>query len=316
MSHSTAKLTSFGRQLLIARIQAGLPLRSAAMALGVSHSWAHVLWRRFLREGDRAFVIRSSRPHHSPRCTPAAVARRIERARRRRGEGPLRLSWILGIARSTIYAVLRRLGLSHRRALAGPRPRYRRYERRRPGALVHIDTKKLGRIGPGGGKRFGPRRHSQERGIEVVHAAVDDRTRLAYVERRASERADDAAAFLRGVVGHFAHLGIRVRAVMTDNHWSYTKSPQFRAALGELGVRQLVIPKYTPRINGKVEAFIGVLLREWAYVRPYADNRARALALPHYLAHYTHRRPHGGLGGLTPMQRYRADVNNVRGQHS
>ncbi len=316
MSNSRTKLTSFGRELLIARIQAGASLRAAAATLGVSASWAHVLWHRFVLEGGQAFVIRSSRPHHSPRRTALRIERRITRARRRRGEGPLRLSWILGLARSTIYAVLRRLGLGHRRALAGPRPRYRRYERRRPGALLHIDTKKLGRLGPGGGKRFGPRRPSKERGWESLHAAIDDRTRLAYVERLGSERAEDCVAFLRRAVAHFAGIGVRVRAVMTDNYWSYTKSPRFALALRELGLRQLVIPKYTPRVNGKVEAFIGVLLREWAYVRPYVDNRARAIALPRYLDHYTHRRPHGGLGGLTPMERYRADVNNVRGQHS
>ena len=316
MSNSRRKLTPFGRELLISRIRAGSSLRAAATTLGVSASWAHVLWHRFLVEGALSFVIRSSRPHRSPRRTRAEIERRIERARRRHGEGPLRLSWVLGIARSTIYAVLRRLGLANRRWRAEPRPVFQRYERARPGALVHIDTKKLGRLGTGGGKRFGPARHSQERGWEYLHAAVDDRTRLAYVERLGSERAEDSARFLERAVAHFARLGIRTRAVMTDNHFSYTKSPRYAVMLRTLRLRHLLIPPRRPQVNGKVEAFIGLLLREWAYVRPYADNRSRALALHHYLAHYTHRRPHGGLGGLTPMQRFRADVNNVRGQHS
>jgi len=316
VSHSSRKLTPFGRELLIQRVQAGTSLRAAAATLGISASWAHALWHRFLTQGALAFAIRSSRPRRSPRRTPASLERRIERARRRRGEGPLRLSWLLGIARSTIYAVLRRLGLGRRSALALPRPQYRRYERRHPGELVHIDSKKLGRLGRGGGKRFGRTRPSQQRGWEYLHAAVDDRTRLAYVERLASDRAPDAAAFLVRAVAHFAGLGIRVRAVMTDNYWSYTKSPRYRAALQSLGLRHLVIPRYTPRINGKVEAFIGVLLREWAYARPYVDNRARSIALHHFVAHYTHRRPHGGLGGLTPMQRLTQDVHNVRGQYS
>src|SRR5439155_1759393 len=158
-----------------------------------------------------------------------------------------------------------------------------------------------------------PRARSRLRSARAGRAARRGARRRRW---SGASNAPDGAAFLVRAVAHFAGLGIRVRAVMTDNYWSYTKSPRYRAALQSLGLRHLVIPRYTPRINGKVEAFIGVLLREWAYARPYVDNRARSIALHHFVAHYTHRRPHGGLGGLTPMQRLTHDVHNVRGQYS
>jgi transposase InsO family protein len=302
--------------VLVSRIKAGWSLRRAADALGVSATWAWVIWHRFLIEGEQAFALRSSRPHHSPRRLHAALERRILRERRRRRWGPLRLSWLLGRARSTVYAVLRRGGLGHRRVFRTPLPPARRYERAVPGDLLHVDTKKLGRLGPGGGKRFGPRRSSKLQGWEYVHVAVDDRSRVPYVERLGSERGVDCAGFLRRAVAFFLDHGVRVRQVMTDNAFAYTLSPDFRAAIGELGLEHLRTPAYTPRWNGKAEAFIGILLREWAYARPYDDNRARAIALPAFVHSYTHRRPHGELGGLTPMQRLAEDVHNVHGHYS
>ncbi len=316
MSHSSARLNPFGRRLLCERIAKGFPVRVAARMVGISDARAYVIWHRYLDEGEAAFQLRSSRPHHSPRRTPERIERRIERARRVRREGPLRLSFVLRLARSTIYAVLRRLGLQRLRFFAPPRPRYRRYERPTPGDLVHIDTKKLGRIPAGGGKRFGPEHKGPGAGSEYIHVAVDDRTRLAYAERLGSERAPDCAAFTARALRHFLDHGIRVRQVMTDNYWSYTKSPAFRAVLAQAGASWVEIPAYTPRWNGKAEAFIGLLLRRWAYARPYTSNRARAIAFPAFIRSYNHRRPHGELGGQTPMQRFLADVNNVRGQHN
>ncbi len=316
MSHSRAKLNAFGRRLLIERICAGWRVRAAAAAAGISRQRSYVLLARFRREGGAAFESRSSRPHHSPRRTPERIERLIERARRRLREGPLRLSFVLHLARSTIYAVLRRLGLQRLRFFDPPRPHYRRYERPTPGDLVHIDTKKLGRIPEGGGKRFGPQRKGPGVGAEYIHVAVDDRTRLAYAERLGSERAADCAAFTARALRHFLDHGVRVRQVMTDNYWSYTKSPAFHAVLAQAGASWVEIPKYTPRWNGKAEAFIGLLLRRWAYARPYTSNRARAIAFPHFIHSYNHRRPHGELGGQTPMQRFLADVNNVRGRHT
>jgi len=316
VSHSMAKLNPFGRRQLCERISSGMPVRAAAAMAGISGSRAYVLWRRHGEEGEAAFELRSSRPHRSPRRTPARIERRIERARRRLREGPLRLSFVLHLARSTIYAVLRRLGMARLRFFDPPRPRYRRYERPVPGDLLHIDTKKLGRIPDGGGKRFGPQGKGPGVGSEYIHVAVDDRTRLAYAERLPSERAGDCAAFTARALRHFLDHGVSVRQVMTDNYWSYTKSPAFFAVLAQAGASWVEIPRYTPRWNGKAEAFIGILLRRWAYARPYTSNRARAIAFPRFLHSYNHRRPHGELGGQTPMQRFLTDVNNVRGQHS
>ena len=316
MSHSMARLNPFGRRLLCDRIRGGMPVRTAAAMSGISRTRAYVLWSRHQAEGERAFELRSSRPHRSPRRTPERLERRIERARRARREGPLMLSFFLRIARSTIYAVLRRLGLARLRYFDPPRPRFRRYERPVPGDLIHIDTKKLGRIPDGGGKHFGPERKGPGAGTEFIHVAVDDRTRLAYAERLPSERAADCAAFTARALRHFLDHGIRVRQVMTDNYWSYTKSPAFKTVLASAGASWVEIPPYTPRWNGKAEAFIGLLLRRWAYVRPYTSNRARALAFAPFLRSYNFRRHHGELGGQTPMERFLSDVNNVRGQHS
>jgi transposase InsO family protein len=320
VSHSMARLNPFGRELLVQRIQAGWPVHRAAEAAGISDARAYVLWHRYLAEGERAFVLRTSRPHRSPRRVRPQLERRIERERRRRRWGPLRLSWLLGIARSTIYAVLRRLGLGHRRVFRAPLPAPRRYERERPGDLIHIDTKKLGRVPAGGGKRVDPalvrNRRPGKLGWDYLHVAVDDRTRVWYVERLPGADTRSCAAFLERTLHYFADRGVGVRQVMTDNAFSYIRGADFQAVLARYGIAHLRIPAYTPRWNGKVEAAIGILLREWAYARPYADNRARALALPAFIHSYNHRRPHGELGGLTPMQRLIADVNNVRGQHS
>lgn len=316
MSHSTARLNPYGRRLLCERIAGGLPVRAAARMSGISHTRAYVIWHRFEAEGEAAFELRSSRPHRIARCTSARVEARIARERRRRRWGPLRLSWLLGLARSTIYAVLRRLQLSRRRDLEPRPPRPRRYERPVPGDLVHIDTKKLGRLAPGGGKRFGPKRKGPGAGWEYLHLAVDDRSRVWYVERLASEGADACAGFLARALAFFADHGVRVRQVMTDNAFSYRYGRLWRAVREAWGVEHLRTPKYTPEWNGKAEAAVGILLREWAYARPYLSNRARAIAFAHFTHSYNHRRPHGELGGLTPMQRLTADVNNVRGQHT
>ena len=198
VSHSRAKLNPFGRRLLCERIAKGFPVRIAARMVGISHARAYIIWHRYLGEGEAAFELRSSRPHRSPGRTPELVMRRIERARRRRRWGPLRLSWELGLPRSTIYVVLRRLQLHRLRFFRPPRPVYRRYERPVPGDLVHIDTKKVGRVPEGGGKRFGPPRTGPGAGWEYVHVAVDDRSRVHYSERLGSERAADAGAFTAG----------------------------------------------------------------------------------------------------------------------
>ena len=319
MSHSTAKLNVYGRRLLCERIRAGFPVRVAAQMVGISHARAYILWHRYVDEGEPAFELRSSRPHRSPRRTPAHLERRIARVRRRARVGPRAIAWALGLARSTVYAVLRRLGLGHLRVFREKRT-FRRYERPVPGDLGHIDTKKLPRLGRGLGHRFADRaqavRH-RRLGYVYEHVLVDDRSRVAYRETLPSEGADDAADFLERALRHFAGLGVRFRQLMSDNHFSYTKSRRFAEILEREGIAHITIPPYTPRWHGKVEAVIKILLREAAYARPYRSEAERERAFGRFDHHYNFVRRHGELGGLTPMQRLADDlVNNVPGQNT
>ncbi len=319
MSHSMAKLNPYGRRLLCERIEAGFPVRVAARMVGISHARAYILWHRYTAERERAFALRSSRPHRSPRRTPRRIERRIERIRRRDQIGPRAIAWALGLARSTVYAVLRRLGIAHLKVFR-ERRRFRRYERPTPGDLGHIDTKKLPRLGAGLGHRFAERTVAvRHRGLGFVyeHVLVDDRTRVSYRETLPSESADDAADFLERALRHFAGLGVRFRQLMSDNHFSYTKSHRFAESLAAHGIGHITIPPYTPRWNGKVEALIKILLREVAYARPYRSDAARERAFRQFDHRYNFVRRHGELGGLTPMQRLADDlVNNVPGQNS
>lgn len=319
MSHSKAKLNPYGRRLLCERIQAGFPVRVAARMVGISHARASIIWHRYTREGQAAFELRSSRPHHSPNRTPRRIERRIERIRRRDKVGPRAIAWALGLARSTVYAVLRRLALGHLKVFR-ERRRFRRYERPIPGDLVHIDTKKLPRLGRGLGHRFAERagavRH-RRLGYVYQHLLVDDRTRVSYRETLPSEGADDAADFLERALAHFRGLGVAIRQLMSDNHFSYTKSRRFAEILSREHIDHITIPPYTPRWNGKVEAVVKILLREAAYVRPYRSEAERERALRRFDHHYNFVRRHGEIGGLTPMQRLADDlVNNVSGQNS
>jgi transposase InsO family protein len=185
----------------------------------------------------------------------------------------------------------------------------RRYERARPGELLHVDVKKLGRIPPGGGWRAhgrGPTTAEDKRrrlGYDYLHTAVDDHSRVAYVETHPDERGPTTGAFLRRAMAFFAARGVVVEAVMTDNHMSYTLSNDVRAALDEAGVRHLLIPPRRPQVNGKVERFNRTLLEEWAYVRLYRSNRARLQALGRWLEFYNSSRPHTTLDGRPPASR-------------
>ena len=320
MSHSRAKLNAFGRQLLITRIESGWRVRVAAEAAGISRQRAYVLLARFHRDGQSAFGVRSSRPHHSPQRTPARIERRIARLRRQVPmRGPRPIGWALGIARSTVYAVLRRLGLGHRRLMRPPRPAYRRYERPVPGDLVHIDTKRLPLLA-GPGHRFGGRAERlRHRGVGYVHLHVleDDRSRVTYCELLPADDGPSVALFLEHGIAHFRTLGVPIRQLMSDNALSYVRGHAFAAVLRAHGIEHVRIPPYTPRWNGKVEAFIRLVLDECVYARPYRHESARGRALQRYLHDYHFVRRHGELGGLTPMQRLTQDlVNNVPGQNS
>jgi len=265
----------------------------------------------------------SSRPRRSPSRCPRRLERRIIKLRYLRRWGPHRISYHLGVPRSTVGRVLARYGmplLAHvdqATGLAVRKAKAVRYEAAAPGDLVHVDIKKLGRIPDGGGHRkLGPRVGKQNKvkskgvGYEFLHHAVDDHSRLAYSEQLADERKDTAAGFWERARAFFANAGIPVRAVMTDNGNCY-RSDAFAAALGD-GVRHIRTRPYRPQTNGKVERFNRTLATEWAYAQTYLSNDARASTYPDWVHHYNHHRPHTGIGGLTPADR----VHNVTGNYT
>ena len=255
-----------------------------------------------------------ARPHRSPRRTPARLERRIERLRRREKLGPARIGYRLGLATSTVYRVLCRLGLQRLSWLDRPTGRViRRYEHARPGDLLHMDIKKLGRIPRGGGWRVHGRGQAGARqrvGYAYVHAVVDDHSRLAYVEVLGDERAATVVAFWGRALAWFAERGVTAQAVLTDNGSAYRSADFARACLAA-GVRHRRTRPYRPQTNGKVERFNRTLLEEWAYVRVYYSERARTEALEHWLHQYNHHRGHSALGGLPPVSR----VTNLPGQY-
>lgn len=313
MLHRTAKLTPFGRRLLVERIvRDGWPAAIAAETVGVSRATAYKWVRRYRTEGIAGLADRSSRPRHRPRALGEREVRRILVARRRLRVGPHRLGPLLGHPRSTVYGVLRRHGasrLAHADRLTGAPLRY---VRDRPGELIHVDVKKLGRIPPGGGHRMlgQDARNHLRLGHDHLHVAIDDATRVAYVGVFADERAATTVAFVRDALAFFASLGVTVERVMTDNALTYTHSTGLAALLAGHGIRHLRIRPRRPETNGKAERFIGTLQREWAYARLYRSNQERLDRLAGWLDSYNRRRPHAGLRGQTPMS---VLVNKVEG---
>jgi transposase InsO family protein len=236
----------------------------------------------------------------------------ILRARRQTGLGPGRLAGLVRRARSTVWKVLHRNGLSPRPAT--PRETTRRYEWSRPGALLHVDTSRLARFESPGHRVRGRSSESRggrpELGYAFLHGCVDDHSRYAYVEQHLDERAETAAGFMRRAIEHFAKLGLEPpEAVMSDNGNPY-RSFAFRAELECVGARQIFTPPYTPRWNGKVERFFQTLKREWAYAHTWPSSARRSRALPSFIRYYNRQRPHSSLGDRPPISR----VHNVRGQ--
>jgi transposase InsO family protein len=314
MAHGNARLTPLGRQLLVGRIERqGWTITAAAAATGVSRQTASKWLARARCEGTCGLADRRCRPHRVVYRLSGAALRPVVSLRLRLF-GPAPIAWRLGLAGSTVYRALRRLGLSRLRDLRA-RATVVRYCWAAPGDLVHLDTKRLGRIGAGGGWRFAERSR-KHRGIgwDLVHVAVDDATRLAYAEELTDERPASTAAFLERALAFFAAQGIEVRRLLTDNGMAY-HSHLFRAAAARHGLRQLYTRPYRPQTNGKAEAFVKIVQNGWAYRRPYYCTAERIAALPGFLAYYNGYRPHGGLGGLTPIARLEA-VNKVMVQNT
>jgi transposase InsO family protein len=306
MAHPRAKLTPFGRRLLVERVTVlGWRVSAAAESLGVSRATAYEWLRRYREEGEAGLEDRPSRPRRCPRALPLRKVRRILRARARLRRGPHRLAATLGMPRSTIYGALRRHGPSRLREADRTCGAPVRYQARFPGALLHLDVKKLGRIPDGGGWRMLGRaagtRRRRGAGYDYVHVAVGDATRVAYAEIHPDERGETAARFLVSVAASFAELGVRIGQVMTDRAFCYTAPGAFAEALAAIGARHKPTRPYRPQENGKAERFIGTMISEWAYARLYRSNEERRRALPRWLYTYDHRRPHTALGGLPPM---------------
>ncbi len=316
VAHRNAKLTPLGRLLLIQRIRhMGWSISQAATSLGVSRPTAHKWLRRWEQTGMAGLEDRSSRPSISPRSTPADQVEQIRALRLRLRWGPHRLAPLLDKPRSTIYAVLRREGLSRLGDLDRSTGVPIRYVRSHPGELVHVDMKPLGRIPRGGGHRaFGrgvmPRQHGI--GYQVVHVAIDDTSRLAFAQLLPDGRGSTVARFLLDAAAFFAEHGVHIERVMTDRSPTYN-SRDFQDVLQRLTARHKVTRPYRPQTNGKAERFIQTLLREWAYARLYQSNEERHGSLPKWLHYYNYHRAHTSLGGRVPAS---FSVNNVCGNHT
>jgi transposase InsO family protein len=328
VSHRNAPLTETGR-LRLARcvVDDGWPLRRAAERFQVAPATAARWAGRYRQYGPAGMADRSSRPHYSPNQLPARTERRIIGLRVSQRLGPARIAFRLGLNPSTVHKVLARYGCPRLacldRATGVP---VRRYERERPGELVHVDVKKLGNIPDGGGHRFtGRARGLQNKlhttternnawpviGYGYLHTALDDHSRLAYTEILADERKDTAAAFLHRAHAWYAGLGITIERVLSDNGPCY-RSRDWAAACSQLNIAPRRTRPYRPQTNGKVERYHRTLADEWAYAKPYRTETERRAALPDWLHTYNNHRGHTALGGHPPASR----VPNLTGQNT
>jgi transposase InsO family protein len=304
--HRNAKTTPKMRQLLVARVtRLGWSARAAADAAGISVRTV-AKWRQRARAGETALEDRSSRPHRLPRQLDAARTAAIVACRQTRATA-WEISAVVGVPRSTVTRVLVRAGLN-RVSRLDPPVVVQRYEWPHAGDLLHLDIKPLARIRGVGHRIHGDRARSQEGvGYEYAHVAIDDATRLAYVEVRRSQRRRACAAFLRNALIWFRRRGIPVRRLLTDNGSGY-RSRRFAGVCRTWQLRHRFTRPYTPRTNGKAERFIQTLLREWAYRWAYPTSARRTTRLTRYLRFYNHQRPHASLGRRAPWTRFQEAV--------
>ncbi len=313
--HRNARTCPASRRLIAHRVlEQGWTPTEAAEAAGVSVQRAREWVRRF-RGGDCELADRRSGPKRRPpgrvSCEREAV---IAELRAELRMNAVQIAQALGMSERTVRAVIKRLGLSKLAPLEQPEPA-NRYERPLPGELIHIDVKKLGKIGRPGHRVNGDRT-TRTRGIgwEFVHVCVDDCTRLAYVEVLDDERKETVTAFLQRAVAWFGDQGVIIERLMTDNGPGY-RSKLHRKACQALGIRHLFTRPYRPRTNGKAERFIRTLLDGWAYKRPYTTSAERRAALPAFLTRYNTHRPHRSLNGQTPIERL-AERNKTAAAYS
>jgi transposase InsO family protein len=311
-THSRARTTPLSRAQLVERIQdQGWSVAEAAHRASISvrtgYKW---LWRA-KREGRHALVDRRSVPERMPRLTDQDRTALIVLLRRCRLSGPA-IARVMGMPRSTVARVLEREGLGR---CQPSRASVVRYQRQRPGELIHLDIKKLGRIKRPGHRVTGDRRDTvRGAGWEFVHVAIDDASRIVYAEVLSDEYGATCAAFLRRALAYYRRLGIVAEQLLTDNGTGYT-SHVFRHAVVREQLQHLRTRPYRPCTNGKAERVIQTMLREWAYARPYRRSRDRTQTLRTWVNYYNRWRPHGSLAGKPPLSRLDASVNNVSGNY-
>ena len=323
MAHVNARTNVFARRLMVERVAAGWPAARVAEQLGVSRATVHKWLRRYVAGGEAALADRSSRPLRMPTRTPAKIEQRVLAARRRRRRGAVVLAAELALNPSTVGRILARhqvprlaavdpiTGQPVRSARRSPN----RYEHDRPGAMIHVDVKKLGRIPAGGGWRLHGRdaavsvanRHKRAKiGYDYVHTAIDDHTRLAYSEALPDEKDHTCAGFLHRALAWFAGHGITVRRILTDNAMVYRHGTDWGWVCTAWQLKRRFTKPGCPWTNGKAERFNRTLLSEWAYARPWTSNSLRRRRLDRFLNHYNTRRGHSALGGHPPITRLAA----------
>jgi len=314
--HKNARLTPLGRERLVNMVLSGQTPKAASEAVGVCPRTVRKWMRRFQEGGRAGLHDRSSRPRRLRQPTPQPVIDRIEVLRRQRMTG-MAIAAETGVSPATVSRVLKRLGLNRLSALEPAAPP-RRYQRDRPGEMIHIDIKKLGRFDRTGHRITGRQTgivSSRGSGWEFLHVAIDDASRIAFSRIMKTERKACAVAFLKAAVAYYKSLGVTVERIMSDNGSCY-RSRRFRSACLRLGLKLIYTKPYTPRTNGKAERFIQTALREWAYARAYDTSLQRADELPYWIHRYNWHRPHGSIGYVPPISTLGLSGNNLLRLHN